>query len=528
MTLKEAYELQRKEVLSLRRENEKLKKGTYVDAEKAAHEKEIRHLKWENKDLKRDADRYKRLWMNALDRPSGPSIEDRIRMEDLENENACLKEELCSLKSQLEESLAVNSKLRSQMNRDHENSSIPSSQKPFHKKIKNSRVRTDRKPGGQKGHAGHPRPHMEPTHPAIDLGVPKEARGNKDYYPTGKFITKQVVDLDIRISVKEYRAEIYRSRSTGRRIHAPFPKEISNEFHYGKNALALGFLLNNYCNVSIDKTIELISSLSDGKIRLSKGLLNSLPEQFSRATEREREHIRSMLLLAPSMHTDATSCRVNGKNKQVFVCANNDELLYLFREHKGHEGIKGTPVEEYQQILIHDHDKTFYSYGADHQECLAHVLRYLQDAVDNEPDLTWHKRMKEFLSGIIHEAKTNNRIFSEDRITEIEKEYCCILAAGREEYRTHPPRKYYPEGYNLRARMEKYAHNHLLFLRHPEIDYTNNLSERCLRKLKRKFKQAVTFRSDKSIEHLCNCFSVIETQRMQGGNIYQAACKALG
>ena len=43
---------------------------------------------------------------------------------------------------------------------------------------------------------------------------------------------------------------------------------------------------------------------------------------------------------------------------------------------------------------------SFYHYGADHQECLAHVLRYLQDAVENEPDLTWHKKMKEFLSGM--------------------------------------------------------------------------------------------------------------------------------
>ena len=46
-----------------------------------------------------------------------------------------------------------------------------------------------------------------------------------------------------------------------------------------------------------------------------------------------------------------------------------NEMLYFFREHKGHEGLKGTPVEQYQQTLVHDHDKTYYNYGADHQEC---------------------------------------------------------------------------------------------------------------------------------------------------------------
>ena len=55
---------------------------------------------------------------------------------------------------------------------------------------------------------------------------------------------------------------------------------------------------------------------------------------------------------------------------------------------KGHEGVKGTVTEDYQGILFHDHDLTFYHYGADHQECLAHVLCYLKNSIDNEPDCT--------------------------------------------------------------------------------------------------------------------------------------------
>ena len=39
MTLKEAHEIQRKELIALRRENARLKEGTYTDAEKLEHEK---------------------------------------------------------------------------------------------------------------------------------------------------------------------------------------------------------------------------------------------------------------------------------------------------------------------------------------------------------------------------------------------------------------------------------------------------------------------------------------------------------
>ena len=49
----------------------------------------------------------------------------------------------------LEEEQGKNLKLRAQINRDYENSSIPSSKTLRKKKITNSREKTGRKPGGQ-------------------------------------------------------------------------------------------------------------------------------------------------------------------------------------------------------------------------------------------------------------------------------------------------------------------------------------------------------------------------------------------
>lgn len=518
MTLKEAHEIQRKELIALRRENARLKEGTYTDAEKQEHEKLIRHLRHENKGLAKDKERYHQLWRDALKRPNH-QIEDLIKIEDLQKEILALRSANEQLSAQLQEAQDIISKLKAQMNRDHENSSLPSSVKPFHQKIKNSRVSSGRKPGAQSGHAGHKRPHMEPTLPIIELPPDPAVLNNPDYYPTDEFIIKQVADLHISVSVTEYRSRIYRNRITGSRYHAPFPDGVANEFNYGPSAKALAFLLNNYCNVSIDKTKELIQEITDGKIILSKGMINSLSKQFSSATQKDRKHIYDMLLLAPSMHTDFTPGRVNGKCVQVSIYTNPDETLYCFSEHKGHEGIKDTPAENYKQVLIHDHDLTFYHYGSEHQECLAHIQRYLQDAIDNEPDLTWHKQMKSFFGEVIHEAK-EDRYFSPERIFEIEKEYDVIVQTAEKEYRENPPNRYFKDGFNLFERMAAYKKNHLLFLSHPEIEYTNNRAERGLRKFKRKLKQAVTFRCNDSIEYLCNCLSIIETRRQQGANLF--------
>lgn len=64
-----------------------------------------------------------------------------------------MRREFYRVGAELEEEKGLNQKLTAQVNLDFENSSIPSSQqKPGRKKIPNSRVKTDRKPGGQPGH----------------------------------------------------------------------------------------------------------------------------------------------------------------------------------------------------------------------------------------------------------------------------------------------------------------------------------------------------------------------------------------
>lgn len=140
--------------------------------------------------------------------------------------------------------------------------------------------------------------------------------------------------------------------------------------------------------------------------------------------------------------------------------------------------------------------------------------------MENEQGLCWNKKMHDFLSRMIHEVKQANRMIPEERVCEYEKEYSGILEEAMQEYESHPPTKYYRDGYNLAKRMLEYQHNHLLFLRHPEVDYTDNLSERLLRIFKRKMKQAVTFRSNQTVEYLCDALGIIETSRARGMNIY--------
>ena len=435
------------------------------------------------------------------------------------------------IETELEKEKGKNKKLTAQLHHTYENSSIPSSLSVNRKKITNNREKTDKKQGAQKGHKGHGRQKQIPTQAPIILPPPQEVLNDPDFKKTGKSIIKQNIGIRVVLDVIEYHADLYYNSKTGERRHAAFPKGLKDDVNYDGSIKAFLFLLNNDCCVSIDKSRKFLSELTQGKLHISRGMINNLSKEFSEKTEQLRKETLERMLLSPVMHTDFTNARENGKHIQVLVCATPDgEVLYYAKEKKGHEGIKGTAVEDYYGTLVHDHDKTFYHYGSDHQECLAHILRYLLDSIENEPERTWNKEMRVLLQEMIHYRNS----ISEGEEPEVsivsgyEERYAEILKKAKEEYEYIPASKYYKDGYNLYLRMEKYQKNHLLFLHGIRVPATNNESERLLRNYKRKQKQAISFRSFGNIENLCKCMSVLVMMRKSEEAIFDKVSQIFG
>ena len=140
--------------------------------------------------------------------------------------------------------------------------------------------------------------------------------------------------------------------------------------------------------------------------------------------------------------------------------------------------------------------------------------------MENEPHLTWHKQMHTLLQKMIHTKKRNKDGIPSENIKTLIQKYEAVLEIAADEYLKHPPSKEYMDGYNLQKRLRDYQADHLYFLSHPDVDYTNNISERGLRKFKRKQKQAVVLRSNSGGQHICDALTIIETARMQKKNIY--------
>lgn len=537
---------------NLRRELEKMRSEGYLGKllplhaeELAKQERKIARLEKENTTLREKCSaNQKRTRQLEFDlRMAEQGVEDLVmRLEQKEDEKSVLHAQLADARLALQAQLACQEeaiqarladkegvilKLTAQINRDYTNSSIPSSQCMGHETIHNGRVKTGRKPGGQPGHQGHSRTRQVPIF-QVDIESPCaclscEGRSLKS---TGKSKTRQLVDLRITVRATDFVSEEYRCEDCGARFYAEFPAGLPNEVNYGPEVKSFAAFLNNYCNVSLDKTAETLREMTGGAITLSKGTLSNLSGEFStRASDTLKEIVKD-LRQAPVIHTDATNARVSGKNANIFVYANRSAKIYSAQANKGIDALTGGPVDDYTGILVHDHAMSFYRFGADHQECNVHVLRYLLDAVENEPYLAWHARMRELLLDMNQNRKvliqSGIMSFDADTLAGYRAKYDAILDEADSGYVLHPPTKYYKEGFNLAKRLRKFKENHLLFLENFLVPFDNNLSERSLRLAKGKMKTAGTFRSiPDGMQLYCDFLSVAETAKCKGANVYQ-------
>ncbi len=425
--------------------------------------------------------------------------------------------------SKLEDAQGLIVKLTAQVNHNYGNSSMPSSKCIGRKKITNNREKTGKKPGAQPGHPHHPRKPMKPDK-VVEIQTGEKLKDNTRYVPTGNIISRQVIGICVVPVVTEYQAVEFYDKKKGRNVHSAFPDGVTDDVNYDESMKAVLFLLNSRCNVSLEKTAQFVSNITDGALSPCVGMISGLCREFSLKSKKEQDSLFKALLDAPVMHVDGTSARVNGSNNNVVVCSNGAETMYFARENKGHAGVKGTPVETFGGILIHDHEACFYSYGSDHQECMVHIERYLKDSIENEKSLTWNKSMLELIREMIHE---NNLAPADgipnDKIAEFEARYDTIVRTAAKEYEDDPPSDYYRDGYNLYLRMVEYRHNHLLFLSNPLVEPDNNLCERKARVLKGKFNQAVSLRSFEHLTYFCECLSVLDHFATDGAdNLYQA------
>ena len=413
------------------------------------------------------------------------AVEEDLHVEKIEHKNDvdrlnakidCLTEENRLLKDD-------NARLKSIINNDSSNTSLPPSTdqkggKPAN--TYNSRQHTGRKAGGQKGHKGTTLTKEEVEekirsgkcrHEVKEIGDPSSQ----------KYVTKYVVDLDVTPMVTEIR--IYPDKNGKFNI----PDEYRSDVVYGTTVKALSTVL------------------------YSEGVMSN-----------ETELLNQEVVL-----TDATTVTVNGEQNYVRNFSIGKTVIYRAMKSKAIDALKKIDfLKKFSGILVHDHETALYHFGTDHGECNVHIIRYLRKNTE-ETGHGWSVQMKDLLCEMNRERKRlagmGGVSFPEETLYDYEKRYMDLITSGRRENKQPGRRFAKKEEKALLNRLEKYMHNHLLFLHDFRVPFDDNMSERDLRKVKNRQKMAGGFRKDSGHEMYCAILTIIETLKRRNMGLVEHA-----
>lgn len=436
------------------------------------------------------------------------------RIDVLEKENHVLKEENLRLKED-------NARLKSIINNDSSNTSLPPSTdqkggKPAN--TFNGRKETQRKPGGQKGHKGTTLTKAEIEKKIASGKCRHEIRTIGD--TSGKnYVTKYVMDLKTEPVITEIR--IYADANG--KIHVP--PEYRSDVTYGANIKALAVSLYSEGVMSNDRIASFLNASGNGELGLSEGSVYGFCKSFAKASETSILNLENQLMDQAVVATDATTVTVNGKQNYIRNLSIKGTVIYHAMNSKSIEALKGLDfLKKYAGILLHDHETALYHFGTDYAECNVHIIRYLRKNTE-ESGNAWSDKMITLLCEMNRIRKgymeQGASVLPTEIVREYEEKYFTLLEEGRAENKETSHKYAKQEEKTLLNRMEKYSHNHLLFLHDFAVPFDDNISERDLRKVKNRQKMAGGFRKESGQKMYCSIMSIIETLKKRDMGIIE-------
>jgi len=179
-------------------------------------------------------------------------------------------------------------------------------------------------------------------------------------------------------------------------------------------------------------------------------------------------------------------------------------------------------LPDYHGVLCHDHWSSYYNYACLHALCIAHNLRELLFAFE-EDNQKWAKEMHDFLTNLnIEVRKSEENCLSKTKVENRLKTYREILAHGDKE--CAPPiknektrgRQKKSKSRNLLERLIKFEEETIWFMKEDVVSFTNNQGENDLCMTKVHQKVSGCFRSLEGAQTFCRIRGYLVTCRKNG------------
>lgn len=299
-------------------------------------------------------------------------------IQQLEAENAALKQRIETLEKHLEQMQKHIENLERRLGMNSQNSSKPPSSDPPGTLVALPRRRR-RKRGARQGHPPHLRALLPPEAVTrrIEISPTVCPCGGTHLEKTAQDpLRHQIVDiLPIQPDVTEYLQPCYRCRDCGSWVYQPLPQDIQRR-HFGPGLLALVGILTGSLNTSKRKALALINEVFG--VPMSLGGLSTCEEQIAQALAKPHQELLDYLQRQPAAHADETGWpRGNRQKGWLWTLCCSTAAVFLIQAGRGQQAAQKL-LGVFDGILHCDRWSGYNCFGGLRQLCWAHLKRDFQ------------------------------------------------------------------------------------------------------------------------------------------------------
>lgn len=423
------------------------------------------------------------------------------------------------------------------LNIDGTNTGIPTSQTPINKKkvIPNSRKNTG-------GKFNHPKSKLErfnddEINENEDITLEECPHcHSKELLELDSEITKDELDYLLKTIKKRLHFKEYKCPKCNKIVRKNIPVNLKEDNQYGSNVQATALTLTNIGNVPMNKVRKIICGLTINDIDLSEGYISKLQKRAAKKLEKFICDLKFYIIHLSLVYWDDTVIMVNKNRACMRFYGNEDVALYCAHMQKNKVGLdKDDILKKLSSSTVVEHDHNIVNYNEEYSfinaECCQHLNRDLQKVKTNIPNRTWCIKMKELFSEYDHKRKIliDKKVdhFTEEEFNKFVSKINQYLLLGVEEYSNDSEVYYADKEAALLIRLMEYRDNYIYWTLDFNLPFTNNLSERALRRIKSKMKISGQFQNITNAEYYAAIRSYIETCYRNGVNGHEALVRLI-
>lgn len=296
-------------------------------------------------------------------------------------------------------------------------------------------------------------------------------------------------------------------------VRAPIPNALP-WMHIGLNTMIF-VLVEHYCAKKTDE--QIIKSLERyHRLTLSSGEITAIRHKAAELFGDQYEEIVQAIREAAVVYGDETGWKILGKNGQCWILTApaKPATRFIMADTRGAGVLDEALGKDFTVIMVSDFYSAYDHTGSDQQKCWVHLLREThllsRSDSDSQERLLLHTELTNLYAAIIRfKAKPWTEQRAKQTETRIANRLTILAGVSWTD----------KECQRIAKRITKYQRQLLTCIRHPNVLPENNTAERGIRSVVTHRKITNGSRSDKGAQTYQVNKSVMETFRLEGGDL---------